>query len=244
LRGKLDRVSRRFTSAEHRSLCSPSAASVALASDPAPDDVLPAPPEALEAGEGTEAFAWAVHAVNFQNLSRLVPDNDVKAIDDPDDPMLPSPNRGCMNWTSLGSNGDRATPEVVDLTSQPRAQMDDGAQVTCTNDRTLLHGYKEYGSDFPCPIRLHPAAKGPGILPLGEVYLRVPAPAPIGHLDFLAYYSPGRTATLLSECDLRKGLGFPKDQYSGVSHQLYYGNATWTATAHHKVTRAKDVVLH
>jgi hypothetical protein len=88
----------------------------------------------LEAGEGTEAFGWAVHAVNFQNLSRLVPDDDVKAIDDPDDPMLPSPNRGCINGTSKGSNGDRASPGVVDLTSQPRAQMDDGAQVTCTND--------------------------------------------------------------------------------------------------------------
>jgi hypothetical protein len=130
--------------------------------------------------------------------------------------MLASPNQGCINWTSLGSNGDRASSEVVDLTSQPRAQIDDGAQVTCTNDRTLLHGYKEYGSDFPCPI----------------------------HFDFLACCSPGRNATLLSECDLRKGLGFPKHQYSGVSHQLYYGNATWTATAHHKVTRAKDVVLH
>jgi hypothetical protein len=60
----------------------------------------------------------------------------------------------------------------------------------------------------------------------------------------VAYYSPALTATLLSDGDLHKGLGYAKTEYSGVSHQHYYLPSTWTAVAHHKKTRAKDVVLH
>jgi hypothetical protein len=102
--------------------------------------------------------------------------------------------------------------EVDDSPDLPRAQMDDGAQVTCTNDHTLQHRYEEYGAEFPCPIRLHPAAKGHGILPVGEGYLGVPAPAPFRFYEFLANYSPSLNAVLLSECVLCKSLKMPKNQ--------------------------------
>jgi hypothetical protein len=182
--------------------------------------------------------------VHFQDPSLLVPNEDVQAVDDPDDPLQPLLDRKCINWTSLGSNKDTSMKEVDDSPDLPSAQMDDGAQATCTNDHTLLHWYTEYDAELPCATRLHPAAKGPGILPVGEGYLRVPAPAPFRFYEFLAYYSPSLNATLLSECDLCKGLKRPKDQYSGVSHQLYYGSGTWTAAAYHKSNTSKDVVFH
>ncbi|KAG7374842.1 reverse transcriptase RNA-dependent DNA polymerase [Nitzschia inconspicua] len=95
---------------------------------------------------------------------------------------------------------------------------------------------------FPCPIRLKPAVQNAAVLPEGKGYIRVPAPAPYGYHDFLVYYSPLLNATLLSESDLYKALGYRRSQYSGVSHQHFYA-AGWTATAHHKLTSSKNVVL-
>ncbi|KAG7344102.1 reverse transcriptase RNA-dependent DNA polymerase [Nitzschia inconspicua] len=76
--------------------------------------------------------------------------------------------------------------------------MDDAAQVSCSNDKTLLHHYRPYGLDFPCPIRLKPAVHHAAVLPEGQGYIHVPAPAPYDYHDFLVHYSPLLNATLLT----------------------------------------------
>jgi hypothetical protein len=79
---------------------SPSPAAVALASKTTPDV-----PDALEAGEGTEAFGLAIRSVwLYVRWTLLVPNEDVQPVDDPHDLLPPLLDRNCINWTSLGSN--------------------------------------------------------------------------------------------------------------------------------------------
>jgi hypothetical protein len=148
-----------------------------------------------------------------------------------------------IHWTSIDP------PDSVPLDDRtqddlPRAQMDDGAQVICTNDRTLLYNYRAYGPSFPCPIRLKPAVKNAAVHPEGEGFIRVPAPGPVRYYDFKSHFSPFLDATLLSENTLHTGLGVKRSDFSGVSHQQYFSSGTWTAKAHHRLCVAKDVVLH
>jgi hypothetical protein len=122
--------------------------------------------EDSEKGEGIADFAWSVLAVDVQDLSHIVPHDDVYAVDDPND-WLVSDDPRHIHWTSIDP------PDSVPLDDRtqndlPRAQMDDGAQVTCTNDRTLLHNYRAYGPGFPCPIRLKPAVRNAAVHPIKE----------------------------------------------------------------------------
>ncbi|KAG7370163.1 reverse transcriptase RNA-dependent DNA polymerase [Nitzschia inconspicua] len=187
---------------------------------------------------------WNINAVDFQPLDLLLPFDDVYAIDDPTDPLPADDTPRTVNWTSTEPDAPVLHSDVDGFDDLPRAQMDDAAQVSCSNDKTLLHHYRPYGPGFPCPIRLKPAVQNAAVLPEGQGYIRVPAPAPYGYHDFLVYYSPLLNATLLSESDLYKALGYRRSQYSGVSHQHFYAAGTWTATAHHKLTSSKNVVLH
>ncbi|KAG7369542.1 reverse transcriptase RNA-dependent DNA polymerase [Nitzschia inconspicua] len=212
----------------------------------------------LVAGEGSGAadasdvlaaadpdlVAWNINAVDFQPLGLQLPFDDVYAIDDPTDPLPADDTPRTVNWTSSEPHAPVLPTALDGFDDLPRAQMDDAAQVSCSNDKTLLHRYRPYDQDFPCPIRLKPAVHHAAVLPEGQGYIRVPAPAPYGYHDFLVYYSPLLNATLLSESDLYKALGYRRSQYSGVSHQHFYAAGTWTATAHHKLTSSKNVVLH
>ena len=80
----------------------------------------------------------------------------------------------------------------------PRAQLDTGDRVSCTDKLYILHDYCAYDGDFPCPVRLIAALdKSNQVLPLGEGYLYVPA---INRQDFVAvrcFYSPHLTSTLI-----------------------------------------------
>ncbi|KAG7341265.1 GAG-pre-integrase domain containing protein [Nitzschia inconspicua] len=160
---------------------------------------------------------WNINAVDFQPLGLLLPFDDVYAVDDPTDPLPADDNPRTVNWTSTEPDAPVLNSDIDGFDDLPRAQMDDAAQVSCSNNKTLLHHYCPYGPGFPCPIRLKPDVQNAAVLPEGQGYIRVPAPAPYGYHDFL---------------------------YSGVSHQHFYAAGTWTATAHHKLTSSKNVVLH
>jgi len=66
----------------------------------------------------------------------------------------------------------------------PRAQVNTGASVTCTDKLYALHDYRAYDVDFPCPVRLSAALdKFVKVFPLGESFLHVPA---INQQNFIA----------------------------------------------------------
>jgi hypothetical protein len=78
-------------------------------------------------------------------LQLLLPDADVYAVDDPDDPLLHANDNEYIHWDdqelpALGPSIPNNTTAPDD--DRPRAQVDDAAQVTCTNDRTLLFHYR------------------------------------------------------------------------------------------------------
>ncbi|KAG7343607.1 hypothetical protein IV203_021615 [Nitzschia inconspicua] len=186
----------------------------------------------------------AIHPASLPSWL-LLPFDDVYAVDDPTDPLPADDNPRTVNWTSTEPDTPVLHSDLDGFDDLPRAQMNDAAQVSCSNDKTLLHHYRPYGPGFPCPIRLKPAVQNAAVLPEGQGYIRVPAPAPYGYHNFLVYYSPLLNATLLSESDLYKALGYRRSQYSGVSHQHFYAAGTWTATAHHKLTSSKtDIAAH
>jgi hypothetical protein len=114
------------------------------------------------------------------------------------------------------------------------------APMTALSCSTIVHN----GPGFPSPIRLRPAIGTEAVLPEGEGIMFIPAPAPFHFYGFRTFYSPHLNTTLLSECDIHTGLGLSKSAYSGVSHQHYYIPGTWTAIAHHKRSKAKNVILH
>ena len=74
-----------------------------------------------------------------------------------------------------------------DLTTVVRAQLDTGADITCTNLIDVLHDYRQYSISFPCKIRLIGAIgqdgdPNLGIFPLGEGYLHIPASTNTGYV--------------------------------------------------------------
>ena len=63
-----------------------------------------------------------------------------------------------------------------DVPTTIRAQIDTGADLTCTNLIEILHDYSSYNKSFPCRIKLVGAVdSNDGIYPLGEGYIHVPA---------------------------------------------------------------------
>jgi hypothetical protein len=239
--------------------CAPSVSSLAClpVSSPSPAVSLSASREGFRAGEGLPDPAcisppaldcdenWHGNAIAFQDRRLQPPDLDVCAVDDPDDPIACDAEIGHIRWTAAGSHCGSVLDDHYDqFDACPRAQMDDAAQVTCTNDRTLLLQYREYGSAYPCPIRLWPAIGQEAILPEGEGLLFLPSRDPVKFYRFKTYYFPHLNGTLLSEGDLHTGLGFPAREYSGVSLHHHYLTGIWTAISHHKQAQAKNVEFH
>ena len=63
-----------------------------------------------------------------------------------------------------------------DVPNTIRAQIDTGADLTCTNLIKILHDYRPYSRSFPCLIRLAGAVNSnDGTYPLGEGFIHVPA---------------------------------------------------------------------
>ena len=89
----------------------------------------------------------------------------------------------------------------------PRAQIDTGAFVTCTDLLHMLHGYTGFSESSPCPVRLLPATVGSDATPKGYGFLHVPARKKIGFLSVRTFYTPILRTTVIDERDLIQAAG-------------------------------------
>ena len=89
--------------------------------------------------------------------------------------------------------------------TEGRAHFDMGSQMTTTNRKDLLFGYKEYNAKNPCQLRLLPA-DGTAFVPKGYGILRVPADTDSGYIPILSQYTPELT-TIVSPDSVEKLMG-------------------------------------
>ena len=91
-----------------------------------------------------------------------------------------------------------------DLTTVVRAQLDTGADITCTNIKAVLHNCKPHSQSFPCRVRLVGAIgktgeKDVGMHLLGKGTLHIPALTSSGFIPVRCVCSPHLTTTLPCE---------------------------------------------
>ena len=134
--------------------------------------------------------------------------------------------------------------QVHDTPDEHRAQMDSGAFATCTNQQHLLHNYREFGPDYPCPIKLLPVADGIDLTPHGVGYLHVPALNSRGHLAVRCFYHPELRATVIDERDLLKANGRKLKDFRGHSFHAHPDSNTFTFHAEHRLRRSQDIHVH
>ena len=125
-----------------------------------------------------------------------------------------------------------------------RAQFDTGAFVSCTNMREMLHGYQEFTSKRPSPIRIAPAFKRTEGTPEGYGYLHVPAHNSRGYLAVRTFYSPRLLTTVIDERDIIKAAGFSSNDIRGENLVKNYDYGVCTYQAEHKRKRNHDVIVH
>ena len=93
------------------------------------------------------------------------------------------------------------------LTTVIHAQLDTGANMTCTNVEAVLHDCKPCTQSFPCKVRLVGAIgeagdENMGTHPLGEGTLHVPASTSSGFTPVRCVHSPHLTSALSCEDDV------------------------------------------
>ena len=104
---------------------------------------------------------------------------------------------------------DDDDPDVV------RAQIDSGAFASCTDQRHMLHNFREFTASFPCPVVLQPASDGSDIVPKGVGYLHVPSPNAQGHIAVRTFYHPSLRTTVIDERDFLRFDGQKPKDFSG-----------------------------
>ena len=135
-----------------------------------------------------------------------------------------------------------------DLTTVIRAQLDTGADITCTNLLHVLHDYKPYTKSFPCRVRLVGAIgnngdENLGIYPLGEGLLHIPASTTIGYIPVRCVYSPHLTSTLLCEDDIIRTQAHLRLRDFTTTIVKYYEAGTFSLTCEHK-NRRRQFAIH
>lgn len=139
----------------------------------------------------------------------------------------------------------RSDPLPIDQDLEgPRAQIDTGAFVSCTDQKNLLHNYQEFGPEYPCPIRLMPATVDSDAVPKGYGYLHVPARNTDGFLPVRTFYTPELRTTVIDERDLVRAAGHSPQDIRGEKIIKFYDSASFTYCASHKQKSSLDVVIH
>jgi hypothetical protein len=143
------------------------------------------------------------------------------------------------------ANPEPGAPPLDDSDDDvPRAQIDTGAFASCTDQLHLLHHYRPFTTDFPCPVKLQPATEGSDAIPHGVWYLHVPAEHPSGFLAVRTFYHPDLRTTVIDERDFAKAAGHRiKDIQSEVIYK-FHGAGTFTYKATHKLKASNDVIVH
>ena len=125
-----------------------------------------------------------------------------------------------------------------------RAQIDSGAFTSCTDQKHMLHDYRDFSPSYPCPVTLLPASHGSDIVPKGVGFLHVPAPNVQGHIAIRTFYHPSLRTTVIYERDFLCFAGQKPKDFSGDCIQKYNDAGTFTFHAYHCLRRSQDVYLH
>ena len=170
--------------------------------------------------------------------------SDLNTIDVPHPPLVPSAD--ISDDASVNSIGhDSVSSFQDDIPGDDHAQIDTGAWASCTGRLDLLHGYREFGPHFPCPVRLMPATDGSDTIPKGVGFLHVPAHNQKGYLAVRTYYHPSLRTTVIDERDFAHAAGFSyKHDISSDRLWKYHDAGNFTYHATHRLKQTNDVVVH
>ena len=199
-----------------------------------------------DSGRDSFSLAYELNAVDFMPLSCPLSSDvhsDVHFVDAGSRTDAGTPDARPINFDS----SDAANVTTFDIDDDPdaiRAQIDTGAFVTCTNQRHMLHDYREFSPSHPCPVRLLPAKVGSDMLPHGVGYLHVPAPTAEGHLAVRTFFHPEITTTVIDERDFLKANGRKASDYKGEKIEKFTDAGTFTLSVSHRLRHSQDIVMH
>ena len=125
-----------------------------------------------------------------------------------------------------------------------RAQMDTGTMASVTGKLHILHHYRPFTKDFPCPIRLKPATEGSDTTPKGMGYMFIEAPNEEGFLAAQTFYHPDIRTTVINEQDLVRSPNSKPSDFRSERLEKHHDSGTWTYTGYHKIKSSKNVVVH
>ena len=151
------------------------------------------------------------------------------------DVEIPKEETSAKAILRLGIDND---PDAV------RAQIDTGAWCSCSDQQHMLHDYKAFSDDFPCPIKLIPAVEGSDLVPEGVGYLHIPAATAEGHIPVKTFFHPNLQTTVVNEVDLLKADGNKPSDFSGERIEKFHDAGTCTFVASHRKRRSQDVMVH
>ena len=188
--------------------------------------------------EDDKPLACQINAISIHNPPVLEPYEILSASSDDDISDCSS-----VSGDSVFQIGDGPS----DVDNDPgalRAQIDSGAFASVTDQLHMLHDYKEFNAEFPCPIRLSPAKRNSTIVPEGVGYLHVPAINAYGHIAVRTFYSPALRTTVIDERDFLRFGGTKPEDFMGERIEKYCDAGTFTFHATHRRRKCQDVYVH
>jgi hypothetical protein len=128
-----------------------------------------------------------------------------------------------------------------------RGEFDTGAGATVTDNKDILHDFRLYDENFPCPIRLRGATDiNKTSVPIGEGNIHVPGTNHLGYNAVRTFYSPDLNSTLINDQDLYDTSvdGAKNSDFEGLTLTQHRLGKTCTITCHHRLRRSQDIVIH
>ena len=162
---------------------------------------------------------------------------------DPEDRILNAISTNVSAWTSNDDiEYDEPAGEDIDI-NVPRAQIDTGTVVSCTDQLHMLHDYKPFSKENPCPVRLLPALKETQATPQGSGFLHVPAHNDRGYLAVKTYYHPLLRATVIDERDFVRAAGETYKNMQSETIHKYHSKGIFEYVAVHKRKKSHNIVV-
>ena len=125
----------------------------------------------LEDDSYARPIALELNAIDIPRPA-FVPSYDVQSATSDDDDDV-APVAAAIPFAVASSKMKEVTNVEGNDPEAPRAQIDTGAFVSCTDQQHLLHQYREFSREYPCPVTLLVASEGSNIVPKGAGYLHV-----------------------------------------------------------------------
>ena len=116
--------------------------------------------------------------------------------------------------------------------------------MSCTDQKHMLHGYREFTRSRPSPVKLMPATVNSDAVPKGVGYLHVPAKNTQGYLPVQTFYTPYLRTTVIDKRDLVKAAKIRVKDIQSDSITKHKDAGTFTYHAKHCKSTSKDVIVH